>query len=586
MSTTTPTIASDAAAKFALNPVGRVAAAYDRIDDVDRPEIWITLRTRDDALAHAQAVQERLDRDGQAAVPLAGVVIAVKDNIDVAGLPTTCAAPWTSVVPDVSATAVARLEDAGAIVIGKTNLDQFATGLVGTRSPYGAVRNAINPDLVSGGSSSGSAVATALGIVDAALGTDTAGSGRVPAAFNRLVGIKPTLGLIPARGMTPAAPSYDTVTVFAPTLATAEQLAATMAGVDPHDPTSRAWDPAAPAAASPTPRLAVPQEQNLTPLSPAWRASYNHTLDALRAAGAELVATDITPLLDAAKLLYDGALVAERTYAIGHHLEDADPAQADPSVTGIVRGGDTKSAVDLITDQQTLREAALIARTMLADVDALLLPTAPGHPSIADVQADPIAVNSWVGTYTNFVNLLDLAALAVPGVEADGTPFGVTFVGPAFSDAALADLADRLLLHENRSATEWAPPTIDVAVFGAHMTGQPLNRQLTDLGAVHVGAAVTAPTYRLYALATTPAKPGLVRVTDADAGAAITGERWSIAAANVGAFLTQLAAPMTIGVVELETGDGILGFLCEPAAVAGAPDITDTGSWTTYLAEQ
>jgi len=583
MSTTTPS--SRTATAHAVDPVGRITAAYDRIALVDRPEIWITLRTREEALAHAHAVQERLNRDGAEHVPLAGVVIAVKDNIDVAGLPTTCAAPWTSFVPDISATAVARLEDAGAIVIGKTNLDQFATGLVGTRSPYGAVRNAINPELVSGGSSSGSAVAAALGIVDAALGTDTAGSGRVPAAFNRLIGIKPTLGLVPARGMAPAAPSYDTITVFAPTLAAAERITATIAGVDPHDPTSRGWDPAAPAAASPSPRLAVSDEQNLAPLSPAWRASYDQTLNALRTAGAELVETDITPLLDAARLLYDGALVAERTYAIGHHLDaGAGASEADPSVTAIVRGGDVKSAVELITDQQTLRQAALTARTLLADVDALLLPTAPGHPSIAEVLADPIAVNSWVGTYTNFVNLLDLAAIAVPGVEADEAPFGVTLVGPAFSDAALADLARRLLLHEEAVASGWSPPTIDVAVFGAHMTGQPLNWQLTELGAVLAGTVVTAPTYRFYALRTTPAKPGLVR--DDNNGAEITGERWSIPAAHVGAFLNQLAAPMTIGVVALDTGDEVLGFLCEPAAITGAPEITHAGPWTTYLASQ
>ncbi|MGN7191410.1 allophanate hydrolase [Curtobacterium sp. MCBA15_004] len=580
MSTTTPTFRPTAAAPTP-DPVARVTAAYERIASVDRPEVWITLRDRDDALARARTVQERLDTVGAERLPLAGTVIAVKDNIDVAGLPTTCAAPWTGFVPDESATAVARLEDAGAVVIGKTNLDQFATGLVGTRSPHGVVRNAFDPGLVSGGSSSGSAVATALGIVDAALGTDTAGSGRVPAAYNRLVGIKPTLGLVPARGMAPAAPSYDTVTVFAPTLAVAEHVAAVITGVDPLDPTSRAWDPAAPAAAPPTPRLAIAREPDLAPLSPAWRASYDQTLEVLRAAGAELVETDITPLLDAAKLLYDGALVAERTYAVGHHL-DPDHGSGDPSVTAIIRGGHGPSAVDLVADQQTLRRAALTARTLLGEVDALLLPTAPGHPSIADVQADPIGVNSWVGTFTNFVNLLDLAAIAVPGAEADGRPFGVTLIGPAFSDAALADLADRFLLHETGRSAPWRPPTIDIAVFGAHMSGQPLNRQLTDLGAVHAGPAVTAPRYRLHALPTTPPKPGLVRVHDG--GAAITGERWSIPAARVGTFLTQLVAPMTVGVVELGSGDTVLGFLCEPLATVDAPDITDAGSWRSHLA--
>lgn len=563
------------------DPIGRVEAAYERIAAVDRPEIWITLRTREDSLAIAREVQTRLDHDGADSLPLAGMVVAVKDNIDVAGLPTTCAAPATSYVPELSATAVARLEEAGAIAIGKTNLDQFATGLVGTRSPYGAVRNAFDPDLISGGSSSGSAVATALGIVDAALGTDTAGSGRVPAAFNRLVGIKPTLGLVPARGMVPAAPSYDTITVFARTLTTARTIVDTITGVDPLDATSRAWDPTAPVAASPSPRLAVAQAHNLSPLSPAWQDSYDRTLDSLRQAGVELIETDITPLLDAAKLLYEGAIVAERTYAVGRHL-DTDPERADPSVTAIIRGGGDKTAVNLVADQQSLRRAALTAQTVLADVDALLLPTAPGHPRIDEVQADPIAVNSWVGTYTNFVNLLDLAAIAVPGTEADGAPFGVTLIGPAFSDAALADLAGRMLLDEPSVDAAWNPPTIDIAVFGAHMTGQPLNGQLTDLGAVCRGTITTAPTYRLHALPTTPPKPGLVRV--GSGGAAITGERWSIPAAHVGNFLTGLAAPMTVGVVELDTGDTALGFLCEPLATMDAPDITSAGSWATYLA--
>lgn len=583
MSTSTSTHTSGGRLPRPCDPVARVIDAHRRLDEADRPEVWTTLRDRDDALALARGVRARLDDEGDGALPLAGLVLAVKDNVDVAGLPTTCAAPATAYVPEVSATVVARLEAAGAIVLGKTNLDQFATGLVGTRSPYGAVRAVHDPLLVSGGSSSGSAVATALGIVDAALGTDTAGSGRVPAAFNRLVGLKPTLGLLPTRGVVPAAPSYDAVSVFARDLAAAQRVAAVAGGVDPDDPTSRAWDACAPVAAPDDVRLAVPRDDDLTALTPSYRASWDLTVAGLRRAGAVLVESDVSPLLDAARLLYDGALVAERTHAVGHLL-DLGPVDADPSVTAIVRGGADKGAVELVADQQALRRAALRARRLLAGVDALLLPTAPGHPSIEDVAADPLRVNSWVGTYTNFVNLLDLAALAVPGAEADGAPFGVTLVGRAFSDAVLADVAGRLFLGEPDTRSDWEPPTVDLVVVGAHLAGQPLNGQLVDLGAALVGPVTTAPRYRLHALDTTPPKPGLVRVREG--GACIEGERWSVPAGLVGAFLTQLAAPMTIGLVELDGGERVLGFLCEPDAVLDAVDVTAAGSWRRHLARR
>ncbi len=570
------------------DPVGRVRAAYDRIARSGRPEVWITLREEADARAAAERVADRLRSEGAAALPLAGLVIAVKDNIDVAGLPTTAALPSSTYLPPSSAPAVERLERAGAVVIGKTNLDQLATGLVGSRSPYGAVRAAHDPTLVSGGSSAGSAVAVALGLVDAALGTDTAGSGRVPAAFNGIVGIKPTLGLVPARGVVPAAPSYDTVTVFAATVPLAERVAAVMAGVDGDDPTSRAWPATAPAGAPPVPRVAVPDRAALAPMSPTWRAGFDRAVTGLAAAGAQIVTVDIAPLLAAARLLYDGALVAERTFAVGHLLA-GHPEGADPTVAGIITAGGAHSAVDLVRDQQALRRYRLVAAQVLAGVDALLIPTAPGHPTLAEVAAEPVAVNSWVGTYTNFVNLLDLAAVAIP-VAGGAAPVGVTLVGPAFSDALLADLARRLTVPEDAAAQvphgpRWSPSTTTVAVFGAHLTGQPLNPQLTDLGARLLGPVRTAASYRLHALATDPPKPGLVRDADGD-GSAVAGELWAVPTGRVGELLAHLVQPMTWGVVDLDDGRQTLGFLCEPAALVGGIEITGQGSWVQHLADE
>jgi allophanate hydrolase len=586
-SSTTAPLTPPAPPAAAPDPVARIRAAYRRIAEVDRPEVWITLRPEEEAVAVAVAVARALADGGADALPLAGLVVAVKDNIDAAGFPTTAALPVSAYTPAESATVVARLEAAGAVVLGKTNLDQLATGLVGTRSPYGEVRGAEDPELVSGGSSSGSAVAVALGIVDAALGTDTAGSGRVPAAYNRLVGIKPTLGLLPARSVVPAAPSYDTVTVFARTLSLAERVAGVMAGVDDADPASRPWPADAPLGAAPVLRLAVPAEAGLAPMSPAWRRAFDRTVALLSDAGVETVEVDISPLLAAAALLYDGALVAERTQAVGHLLAGS-PEGADPSVARIIGSGAAKTAVELVADQQALRRHRLDARRILAGVDALLLPTAPGHPSRAEVAADPIGVNSWVGTYTNFVNLLDLAAIAVPGPDADGRPFGVTLVGPAFSDAALVDAADRLQRavgtapDEPRTpARSWGPAATPIAVFGAHMVGQPLNGQLTALGARLLGDAVTAPAYRLHALDTVPPKPGLVATETG--GASITGELWAIPSGRVADFVTQLARPMVVGKVALADGSEVLGFLCEPQALEDAEDITDRGSWRAHL---
>ncbi|MBT2501775.1 allophanate hydrolase [Curtobacterium sp. ISL-83] len=542
----------------------RVRDAYARLTAVDRPEVWITLRDEADVLAEAQAVDPTL--------PLAGLLFAVKDNIDVAGLPTTAAAPTFAYSPSADATAVARLRAAGAVVVGKANLDQFATGLVGTRSPHGAVRNAWNPTRISGGSSSGSATAVALGIVDFALGTDTAGSGRVPAALGNLVGVKPTKGLVPNTGVVPACRSQDCVTVFARSLGLARTAAELMAGPDGTDPLAR---PDLALADLPTvPRIAVPLPSQLQGLAPGWAEAFAEVVERFRALGHEVVEVDIAPLLDAAALLYDGAFVAERYAAVGAHIEahqDAIGGDLDPSVARIVLGGARPSAADLFADQERLDLLGAAGRAALDGVTALLTPTTTWHPTLAEVAADPIGANSRMGRYTNFANLLDMASLAVPAGFVDGLPFGVMLTGPAFTDRRLAALA-----------ATFAAPTVDLLVVGAHLRDEPLNGQLVAAGGSFVRQVRTSADYRLYALDTVPPKPGLVR---ADGGAPIAGEVWRLPAAGFGTFVAALPVPMAIGTVTLEDGSDVTGFLVEPFAVAGAREITDPGGWRAYRAD-
>lgn len=550
------------------DPTAAVEAAYARIDAVDRPEIWVTLRPIEEALSEAKDVAARLSAD----LPLAGRVIAVKDNIDVAGLPTTAGAHSYRYRPVTDATAVARLRAAGAVVIGKTNLDQFATGLVGTRSPYGAVRNAWDPTRISGGSSSGSAVAVALGIVDAALGTDTAGSGRVPAALNGIIGVKPTKGLVPVTGVVPACYSLDCVTVLARDLALARLVAELMAGTDTADPLSR--EARQDVVLPPRPRVAVPTGDHLADMAPGWREAFAAATASLRATGVEIVEVDIAPLLAAAQMLYGGAFVAERYAAVGAHIEshrDLIGADLDPTVAGIILAGATPSAAQWAGDAATLARLGAVGRAMLDGCDALLTPTTTCHPTLEEVAADPVGANSRLGRFTNFANLLDLASLAVPAGFVDDLPFGVMFTGPAFSDRAMADLARRLLA-----------PSLDLFVVGAHLRGQPLNRQLVQAGGTLVRPTRTAAAYQLRALDTTPPKPGLLRVREG--GAAIEGEIWRLPAAGFGTFVAAVPAPMVIGTVELQDGSDISGFLVEPWALHGAADITPFGGWRGYLA--
>jgi allophanate hydrolase len=567
-----------------VSSVERVRAAYAAIDAAGRPEVWITLRPADDALAEAAAIDARAAAGEQLA--LTGLVAAVKDNIDVAGMPTTAGARSFAYQPAADATAVARLRAAGVVVLGKTNLDQFATGLVGTRSPHGAVRNAWDPTRISGGSSSGSGVAVALGLVDLALGTDTAGSGRVPAALNGVVGVKPTRGVIPCTGVVPACRTLDCVTVFARSLDLAQRAVAMMSGPDGIDPQSTllgdyprgAWRlPAAGGApADRAPRLAIPLPSQLDGLADGWTEAFAAATGRLRAAGVEAVCVDITPLLEAAALLYGGSFVAERYAAVGAHIAANTAAIGhglDPVVAQIILDGAGFTAAELFADAERLDRLAAQAAAALAGFDALLTPTTTAHPTLAEVAADPIGVNSRLGRYTNFANLLDLASLAIPAGTVRGLPFGIMLTGPAASDARLAEIAAR-----------YNQATVDLLVVGAHLSGQPLNHELIAAGATLTGPVATAPHYRLLALDTTPPKPGLVRVAidTAAAGASIAGEVWRLPADGFARFMAGLAAPMTIGRVYLDDGREVLGFLCEPAAVAGAADITSYGGWRAW----
>ncbi|WP_410669172.1 allophanate hydrolase [Amycolatopsis sp. cmx-4-68] len=528
----------------------RVRAAYRRIAQVDRPEVWIDLRPEADVLAEAAWLDDR----GPAGLPLFGTLVAVKGNIDVAGLPTTAGCPAYAYKPEADAPVVARLRTAGALVLGTTNLDQFATGLVGTRSPYGAVRNAVAPAYVSGGSSSGSAVAVALGIVDLALGTDTAGSGRVPAAFNGIVGLKPTPGLLPTEGVVPACASIDCVSLFARTVEEAS-FALTCLSEPAQVHTGRF-------------RLGVPAPEQLGPLDKGWAEAFAATAAGYAAAGAEVTTVDVTAFLEAAQLLYGGAFVAERYTAVGEFLE-AHPGDCDPVVHGIITAARDIRAHRLFADRQTLAALRTDALAVLAGVDALLFPTTTEHPTIAEVAADPVAVNARLGRFTNSTNLFGLPALAVPAGAVAGRPFGVMLVGAPHDDLKLAALAGL------------PGARVPLVVVGAHLRGQPLNHELTSRGGRFVAETLTAAAYRLHALGTVPPKPGLVRV--AAEGVSIAAEVWDLPVAGFGDFVARVPAPLVIGKVELADGTSVPGFLCEPTATEGATDISATGGWRAYL---
>ena len=576
-----------------FTPLKLVDDLLARLAGEDAHRIWISRLDAEVLRAYARALE---DKD-PASLPLYGIPFAIKDNIDLAGLPTTAGCPEYACTPARHATVVQRLIDAGAIPLGKTNLDQFATGLNGTRSPYGACRNAFDPEFISGGSSSGSAVAVALGLASFSLGTDTAGSGRVPAAFNNLVGHKPTCGALSTRGVVPACRSLDQVSIFALTAEDAERVLAVAAGFDAEDPFSR---PLAPhgfdfgrAAAF---RFGVPRPADLEFFGNAEAERlFGEAVARLQAIGGIPVEIDLAPFLETARLLYGGPWVAERYLAIRDFF-DTQPDKVFPPVREIIAGGKAYSAADTFAHLYRLRALQRVCDAAWEAVDVLLTPTAGTIYRIAEMEADPIRLNSNLGYYTNFMNLLDLTATAVPaGFQRDGLPFGVTLVAPAHQDAPLLHLASRLqqALGGTLGATGHALPPAEtlsllpsgqvrVAVVGAHLTGLPLNPQLTERGARRVAATNTAARYRLYALPDGK-RPGLVQVEVG--GAAIACEVWELPAANFGSFVAGIPAPLGIGKVTLADGTEVNGFICEPIGVIGARDITEFGGWRAWLAQ-
>ena len=559
--------------------------ALARIESYDavQPQIWISRASREDVLAAARAVDARVAA-GEA-LPLAGVPFAVKDNIDVAGSETTAACPAFAYSPQADATVVARLLAAGAVCMGKTNLDQFATGLNGTRSPYGAPRNAYNLAYVSGGSSSGSSVVVAAGLVPFALGTDTAGSGRVPAAFQHLIGFKPSKGRWSTQGLVPACRTIDCITVFTDDTADARLVDQIAAGFDAADGYSK---PLADRALTPR-TIGVPRRDQRV-----WFGDgeaeylYDRALEAL-GKDATIVEIDLEPLLEAAQLLYGGPWVAERTAAMAPLLDD-NPGAIDPTVREVVEQGRDYSAVDLFNGIYRMADLKRHADLMWGEIDILAFPTTGTTYRVAEMLAAPVALNSNLGRYTNFVNLLDMAAVAVPaGARGNGTGFGITLIGPADTDRALLDAADAYLA----AAALPAPPPLDLegrmqtvklAVVGAHLKDMPLHWQLTSRNATFVGAFETAPHYKLYAIAdSVPPKPALVHSDD---GAAIALEVYELGVAEFGSFVVDVPAPLAIGNVTLADGTSVKGFVSEPRALTGAEDITHLGGWRAYIAQK
>jgi len=577
----TETIAAIVAAHRAgtLSPAQTIARSYQRIRDHDDPAIFISLRDENGAIAEAEALAAK----DPSRLPLYGVPVAVKDNIDVAGLPTTAACPAFAYSPVRDATSVARLRAAGAIVIGKTNLDQFATGLVGVRSPYGIPRNPLREDLIPGGSSSGSAVAVSAGLVPLALGTDTAGSGRVPAMLNNIVGLKPSLGLISTSGVVPACRTLDCVSIFALTTDDAIAALGVMTGHDAADPYSR-HRPLAPVTAFPANlRLGVPRNGQLIFFGDkASEQAYGDALDRWAALGATLVEFDLEPFYETARLLYEGPWIAER-YLVIRDLLASSPDAIHPVTREITIAGARLTAADTFRALYRLQTLRAISEATFAELDAIVLPTAPTTYSTEQVLANPIELNSRLGTYTNFVNLLDLCGLAVPAsIRADGKPFGITLLAPGETELGVGSK------HLPQPPLAPLPATpgsgeIAIAVVGAHLSGMALNGELTSLGGRLLEATKTAPDYRLYALNTTPAKPGMLRV-EAGAGTPIELEIWALSAEAFGKFVAAIPPPLSIGTVRLADGRNVKGFIVEAADVGRAKDISSLGGWRAFAA--
>ncbi len=583
-----------------ISPAGVMASVREQAADYKDRNIWIHLLSE----SEQQPFLDALANLDPAEAPLWGIPFAIKDNIDLAGIPTTAACEAFAYTPEYSAQVVQQLLDAGAIPVGKTNLDQFATGLNGTRSPWGPCRNSFDADYVSGGSSAGSSVAVALGLASFSLGTDTAGSGRVPACFNNLVGLKPTRGLLSSTGMVPACRSLDCISIFAYSADDADAVLAVAEGHDPDDGYSRANT------YSNNPRHyglrngpltigVIPEPQLQFFGDEAYADAYRSTIELLAEQGMELVEFDYAPFDEAAKLLYEGPWVSERYLATLPLIEE-NPEAVFPVVRDIIAPGGEPPATDLFRAQYRLAELKKICDAIIAEFDCLLTPTAGRLFTVDEMLAEPILRNNQLGYYTNFMNLLDMTSVAVPTTfTSQGMPFGITLVGPAFSDRALLSVANRIQQDlpalpmgatglpqvDLNTAQVGAADTIDVVVCGAHLSGLPLNWQLLERGAELVESTHTAACYRFYALAGGPPfRPGLIR--DDEEGAAIEVEVWRVPATEFGSFVAGIPAPLGIGKVQLMDGRELCSFICEPRGVIGAEDITHFGGWRAYMASR
>jgi allophanate hydrolase len=559
-----------------FKPADVVREIWKRIRERGERPVWIQLIPEAETIGRAEALGS-FHED----LPLYGIPFAIKDNIDLAGVPTTAACPEYAYTPNDSATVVARLITAGALPIGKTNLDQFATGLVGTRSPYGACSSVFDERYISGGSSSGSAVAVASGLVSFSLGTDTAGSGRVPAAFNGIVGLKPTRGTISTKGVVPACRTLDCVSIFASTCAEASQIFEVASGFDFSDPWSRtcgqrkSWPERGF-------RFGVPAEEWLRFFGDNLAATaFQEAIRSMESLGGIRTPINYGPFHDAAELLYSGPWVVERLAAIKTFLTE-HPNALHPVTARIIGGAKGITGTDTFEAIYRLAEIRRAAEQEWHKIDFMMLPTAGTHYTHAEVQAEPIATNTNLGYYTNFVNLLDLAAVAAPaGTRGSAMPFGVTLIGPAWSEEALLKTAD--LLHRHSVDKQYCPTGyVALAVCGAHLAGQPLNYQLLDAGAFLIERCRTLPDYRLYALkGTVPAKPGLV-YSPSGGGTAIDVEVWAVPNNTFGPFVAAVPPPLGIGTCTLAGGRKVKSFICEPWALNDAEEITELGSWRAF----
>ena len=574
-------------------PVAIIREVISRVERRSDDSVWISRVPDEKLLDEAAALERRAAAEGIAALPLYGIPFAVKDNIDVAGLPTTAGCPGFAHVAEASAPVVERLRRAGALCLGKTNLDQFATGLVGVRSPYGVPRNPFDPAYIPGGSSSGSAVAVAAGLASFALGTDTAGSGRVPAAFNNIVGLKPTRGLLSTRGVVPACHSLDCVAIFALSVADAAIVFDCALGFDAADPYSRNAPAGFGAYGALPARFAVgvprPDQRIFFGNADAARL-FDAAIARLAAMGGEVVEVDFAPFAEAAALVYGGPWLAERRAAVDAAINGRREI-LHPVTRRAVEGGEELPAAAVFRGQERLAALAHETAPIWRRIDLLLVPTTGTIYRITEIQAEPLALNTTLGHYTNFANLLDLSAIALPnGFQSDGLPAGVCLLAPAFHDPLLAAIGAAFQRHSRLplGATGADLPPIDatpapasypylpIAVVGAHLSGQPLNGELLALGARLRRAIRTAPDYRLYVLADGK-RPGLVR--HPGAGRAIEAELWDVPVAAIGALLAGVAPPLGLGTIALEDGGTVAGFLCEAHAVAGACEISEFGGW-------